>query len=121
MKIFLRPAFLIPFALLLLHQVGQYFFGWRLPFIDSYFDPFAAMLVLLTFLLFERRLLYRAGDDYVLSIFEIVVATVVVFCIGEFVFPYLKSDFIYDPLDGIAYLCGSVYFYLFLNRSNSAV
>ena len=121
MKLFLKPAFLIVFLLLVLHQIGQYFLGWRLSFIDDYLDPFAAMPVLLTFLLFERRLLYRAGSDYVLSIFEIILATLIVFLVSEFLFPYLKSAFVRDYYDGLAFLCGSLYFYLFLNRPNTAV
>ena len=99
----------------MLHQVAEKIFAYHIPFLDNYLDPFLCTPILLTFLLFERRVFFRQGSTFILSTLEIIVATIVMTCVSELLFPYLSPRFTADWYDVIGLLLGSVYFYFFIN------
>jgi hypothetical protein len=120
MRTLTQPAFVLAFTVFLLHQTVEKIFAYHIPFFDNYLDPFLCTPVMLTFLLFERRVFFKQGDTFILSILEIIVATIAMICISEILFPYFSSQFTADWHDGIGLSLGSVYFYCFINvRSNS--
>jgi len=119
MAAFKNIAFLLAFFAFLLHQIVEKILDVHFSFLDSYLDPFLCIPIMLTFLLFERRVFFRQGNTFVLSSLEIIVATIVMICISELLFPYLSSQFTADWHDAIGMFCGSVYFYFFINvRTN---
>ncbi len=120
MKTLLHPAFILVFIIFLLHQVAEKIFAYHIPFFDNYLDPFLCTPIMLTFLLFERRVFFKEGEGFILSVLEIIVATIGMICISEILFPYLSSQFTADWHDGIGLSLGSLYFYFFINvRLNS--
>jgi len=113
-----HPAFILVFSVFLLHQTVEKIFDYHIPFLDNYLDPFLCTPIMLTFLLFERRIFFKQGNVFVLPILEIVVATVAMIGISELLFPYLSSQFTADWHDGLGLSLGSVYFYCFINVSS---
>lgn len=105
-----RPSVLfLGCALLLgLHQLTQYGLHWRLPAADNWLDPLLAMPLLLTLLVWERRLLFRRGPHYRLSLTEIVLATGYVALLSEWLFPLLSDRFTADPWDLLAFAAGAL-------------
>lgn len=124
MKTLLQPAFLFVFIVFLLHQFVEKILNFHVPILDNYLDPLLCTPIMLTFLLFERRVFFRQGGTFTHSRLEIFVATICIICISELLFPYLSPKFTADWLDVVGMLCGSLYFYFFINvplqvRSNS--
>ena len=111
-----NPAFWAVFTLFLLHQAAEKIFAFRVPFLDSYADPFLGTPVLLTLLLWERRQLFKAGTSFTFSVLETAVAAGFLMLISEGLFPYLSDNFTADVWDLVAILLGTVYFYVFINR-----
>ena len=98
-----------------MHQVFQKVLHQPIPFADHYLDNLLVTPILLTFLIVERRILFRRGASYHLSPFEIILATVLIALICELLFPYLSSDFVTDWLDLVFYAAGSLIFYFAIN------
>lgn len=86
-----------------------------MPFADDYLDNLFITPILLTFLVVERRLLFKKGKNYSLSALEVVMATVLIALVCELLFPYLSRDFVTDWLDLLFYAAGSIIFYFFIN------
>jgi len=103
----------------LLHQLLQYGFGFSIPFVDSYLDPFIAPIVLLGAWQFERNWwLKKKAIPSRLYLVEVIALTIYVALVGEFIFPLLSSKFYYDPFDFLAYAFGGITFQILLNRSD---
>jgi len=120
MKTLRHPAFLLVFAIFIIHQIAEKIFAYHIPFFDNYLDPFLCTPIMLTFLLFERRVFFKQGDTFIFSILEIIIATIAMIFISEVLFPYFSSQFTADWHDGIGLSLGSMYFYFFINaRLNS--
>lgn len=115
MAILKSPVFIVCCVLFLLHQVLQKVLGVALPGIDPYLDSFLAMPILLTLLLAERRVLFKKGASYCLTILEILIATLFVALVAELLFPALSDRFTADWWDVVAYGLGSVLFYTTIN------
>ena len=116
MKTLKSPLFIISSLLFLLHQVVQHLFKLSLPLADHYLDNLLAMPIILSLLLAERRYLFRRGIAYQLSLLEIVLATLYVGVISEWLFPLLSDRFTFDPLDFLFFLAGAGIFYLVHNK-----
>lgn len=106
------PLFIVSIALFLLHQVLQHLLKISLPLADRYLDNLLAMPIILSLLLAERRHLFRRGNSYQLSWLEIVLATLYVSAISEWLFPVLSKRFTFDPLDFVFFFGGAGIFYL---------
>lgn len=116
MKVLKSPVFIICCVLFVLHQLLQKGLEISLPFIDSYLDNLLAMPIILTFLLVERRILFRRGKGYRLSAMDVVLATIYIVVIAEVVFPLLSDNFVTDWRDVIFYSLGSLIFWFTINR-----
>lgn len=115
MLIIRSPVFIICCLLFLLHQFLQKVLHYTVPLVDSFLDSFLAMPILLTLLVAERRLIFRRGSSYCLSIPEIIAATLLIAFIAEVVFPALSKRFTADWFDVLAYVLGSTLFYFTIN------
>jgi hypothetical protein len=93
----------------------QLFFDFRTDPFNSYLDAFLAMPIILTFLLWERRYLFKWHQYTRLTILEISIATIFVSFISELIFPLMSEDFIADWLDVLFYFLGSLVFYITIN------
>jgi hypothetical protein len=110
------PVFITCCLLFVLHQILQKVAGIAMPFFDAYLDTFLAMPIMLTLLVIERRLLFRRGKQYRLSVLEAIIATLFVALISEVVFPALSSRFTADWRDVVAFSLGTVLFMATTNR-----
>jgi hypothetical protein len=110
------PLFLILLLIFILHQFSQYIFKLQLPFLNNYLDNFLAMPVILTLLLAEKKYIYKQ-KELKLSMLFIILATLYVAFVTEWLFPLLSERFTTDWLDLVFYSLGSVFFYLFMNKT----
>jgi putative effector of murein hydrolase LrgA (UPF0299 family) len=115
MAILKSPVFLICCALFVLHQFLQKVLGVAVPGIDPYLDSFLAMPILLTLLVAERRVLFKRGETYCLTVLEILITTLFVAVVAELLFPALSDRFTADWWDVLAYGLGSILFYFTIN------
>ena len=116
MALLRSPVFVICLLLFIGHQVLQLGFKMRIGWMDNYLDNLVAMPVILTLLTFERRWLFKKGDQYCLPIIDVVIATVYIIVIAEIVFPLLSPRFTGDWYDILFYIAGSLLFYFTINR-----
>lgn len=114
-RILRSPVFLISCLLFLVHQLLQKVLEIKLPAIDAYLDSFLLMPILLTFIVVERRWLFRSGSGYCLKLLDIVIATLFIAFVAELVFPALSPRFTADWWDVLAYALGSALFYFTIN------
>ncbi|WP_224996045.1 hypothetical protein [Cesiribacter sp. SM1] len=119
MKILKSPFFIVCCVLFLLHQLLQKGLGISFAYLDSYLDTLLAMPIVLTLLIAERRVLFRRGDNYRLTVLDVVVATFFIVVVSEVVFPAFSDRFTPDWLDVVCYVLGSILFYFFINPGSS--
>ncbi len=115
MAILKSPVFLLCCFLFALHQFMQKVLQLTVPVADAYIDSFLLMPILLTFLVAERRILFKRGATYCLSVLEIIIATFFIAIVAELIFPALSQRFTADWLDVLAYALGSTLFYFVIN------
>lgn len=115
-KLLYSPVFIICCILFVGHQLMQQVFEIRIPLADNYLDNLLATPILLTLLVVERRMFFGYGSQYVLSVLEVIIATLFIAIVGEFLFPYLANEFTFDWLDFLFYFLGSGIFYATLNK-----
>jgi hypothetical protein len=115
MRILRAPVFILCCSLFIIHQVLQKGLHQSIPFADDYLDNLLITPILLTFLIVERRILFRRGASYQLTPFEVIMATILIALVCELLFPYLSSDFVTDWLDLVFYAAGSLIFYFTIN------
>lgn len=116
MNVLKSPVFIICCLLFALHQLLQKGLHISLPLIDNYLDNLLAMPIILTFLLVERRILFRRGKGYRLSAMDVVMATVYIVVIAEVIFPLFSDNFVTDWRDVIFYALGSLIYWFTINR-----
>ena len=107
MPLFLSPFFIACCTLFVLHQVLQLAFGIYIPLVHAYLDNLLSMPIILTLLVAERRYLFKRGVHYQFSFAEVVIATVYVSVVSEFLLPLLSNRFVYDPVDFVFYFLGT--------------
>ncbi|MGI8601197.1 MAG: hypothetical protein ACR2KB_18225 [Chitinophagaceae bacterium] len=113
---FLRsPLFLICLLVFILHQVSQYIFKIPLPFLNNYLDNFLAMPVILSLLLAEKKYIYKQKDQK-LSLIFVIIATLYIALVTEWLFPFLSERFTTDCYDLVFYSLGSVFYCFFMNK-----
>ena len=115
MQILRAPVFIVWCVLFILHQVLQKWLQKPIPFADDYLDNLLITPILLTFLIVERRVLFKRSSTYYLSPLEVTMATVLIALVCEILFPLLSPDFVTDWFDLIFYGAGSLVFYFFIN------
>lgn len=115
MSILKSPVFIICCVLFLLHQLLQKVFNIAMPLIDQYADVLLAMPIILTLLVLERRLLFRRGNNYRLTILEVVIATLFVAFVSEVLFPAFSDSFTGDWLDVLFFAIGAAVYYFTIN------
>ena len=115
---FLLVRFSISFWVILIlfvaHQLLQYVVGLPIPYVDSYFDPFACAVLGLSIFLWERNVLWRANQKR-LGIGETIIVTLILAVLSEEVFPLLSDRFYRDVMDYLAFAVGGVFFYFLIN------
>lgn len=112
---FLRsPLFIICLLIFILHQVSQYIFKIQIPFLNNYLDNFLAMPIILTLLLAEKKYIYKQKDQK-LNLSFVILATIYVALVTEWLFPLLSDRFTTDWTDLIFYALGCFFYYLFMN------
>ena len=121
MRILLSPVFIFCLSIFLLHQLLQKGFQIHIPIADRYLDAFLAMPVILTFLLAEKRWLWKKNTSYRLTPLTIAIATVYIIVIVEVIFPWLSTKFTTDWLDIICYIAGSLLFHFTINQPDREV
>ncbi len=117
MKLLLHPLFICCALAFIIHQVLQKILGveWRLA--DLYLDSLLAMPIILTLWLVERRILFKKGADYTLSVQQVTIATLYIFIVSNILFPIFSARFTRDWIDGLFYMAGSALFYYTINNS----
>lgn len=101
-------------AIFLIHQLLQKGFQVTLPFLDAYLDMYLIMPLILPLIHLERILIWKTGFKYKLSILDIIVATLVIGCISEFLFPLLSERATGDLYDFVPLILGSITYYVFM-------
>ena len=107
MKHLLHPFFLTCLLLVLLHQALQKIWGIHLGFISNHVDNFLCMPIVLSLWKAERELIFNKGEDYRVSVFEIIAITIYISIIAEIVFPYFSNSFYGDWMDVVFYFSGA--------------
>ena len=110
----LSPYWWVCLGVFLLHQLVQKGFGIDIPVVHEYIDPLLAMPILLGALLVEREMFFGRPR---LTVVEVVLYTIILACIFEYLFPRWSRAFYYDPIDFIFYGLGAVIFYFLINPS----
>ena len=121
MKVLKSPLFIVCMVLLALHQFQQYVLKLSVPVADAYLDNLLAMPILLFLLVAERRLLFKRGAYYQLSMAEVVLATLYVSVISELLFPLLSSRFVFDWMDFLFFFIGAAIYYFSVNNNRAAL
>jgi hypothetical protein len=118
MKILKSPVFLICCILFIAHQALRLINDQPIPLVDPYLDTLLAMPIILTFLLFERRYIFKWKNYVRLTGLEIILATLLIAFVSEVVFPALSDEFTGDWMDVLFYFAGSAIFYFTINPRN---
>lgn len=116
MKLLRRPVFLICCTIFIIHQIMQKVLDITYSYADSYLDSLLAMPIILSLLVVERQYLFKKGEGYLLTLQEVIIATLFVAFVAEVIFPVLSEKFTGDWLDLLFYGLGSVLFYLTINK-----
>lgn len=106
-----RPLFLISAILFVIHQVLEKLFEIHIIWADNYLDMLVLMPILLTGYTIEKKYFNRSREKEVTNL-EIVVLTIIVGFISEWLFPYLSPRFTIDAKDFLFLWFGSAAFYL---------
>jgi predicted membrane channel-forming protein YqfA (hemolysin III family) len=73
------------------------------------------MPIILTLLLAEKKYIFKQKHQK-LSLLFIILATLYVAAITEWLFPLLSDRFTSDPVDLLFYSLGSAFYYFFMNK-----
>lgn len=111
------PVFVVCCITFVIHQLTEKHFRIAVPAADNYLDNFLATPILLTLLMVERRILFGRGHLYTLASGEVVLATLIISVVGEWLFPLLSSNFTFDWLDFLFYTLGSCLFWYGINSA----
>ena len=107
--------FVIAVLILVLHQVWERIFHIHVAFLDNFLDPVLLMPITLHLLLWEKRMLFKRGVNYVFSPLELLLYFVLISIVCEYLFPRWNSYFIADFRDVICYGIGTVLFMIYFN------
>ena len=107
MKALKSPLFIVSCVLFLVHQLLQHSFKVPVPFADAYLDNILAMPIILTLLVAERRCLFNRGVAYNLSLQEVLLTTADISLVSEYLFPFLSTRFVTDPMDFVFFFAGT--------------
>jgi len=105
--------FLFSTVVLISHQIIEKSLNIPVPLLDNYGDDFFAMPFILTLFLVEQYLWKRRTTR--LSIFEIIVFTLLFGIFFEFLVPFLNQNYTTDYWDFLAYSLGSIAFHVLIN------
>ncbi len=108
--------FCIFMIIFLIHQITQKVLGISFPLLDNYLDPLLFMPIILNFILWERRYLFKKGSDYTLPIPHVLILWICLSILTEYFFPRWNSGFTADILDVCCYGLGTLFFLLFMNK-----
>ena len=109
---FKTPLFGASSILFLLHQLLQWGLKINIPVADAYLDNLLVMPILLTLWLAEKIWLFKAPHHYQLTLLEVIMATVYVLLVTEWLFPLISSRFTFDAWDIPITIAGSVIYFL---------
>lgn len=121
MQILRNKAWLSCVGLLIIHQILQKIFAWKVVILDNYLDAFLSIPILMGLILEERQFLInkffgrKRQIKYHFSAIEIIVSTLFFALIFEEGFPRWSPHFTKDYWDYLAYFSGALIFYRFIN------
>lgn len=121
MEVLRRPLFLISVTLFAIHQVLQGLLKIKIPFADAYVDNILLMPIVLTLWLAEKRVLFKKEKGHALSPTEIIMVTLYMLLITEWIFPLLTTRFTTDAWDVVFTAAGSLFYYLSAQSYTKAV
>lgn len=120
MKIILNkigtPWFIIVVVIAIAHQLFEKVLDIHFAFIDSFIDPLLLMPILLHLLLWEKRILFKRGAQFVFSTLQLFLYFVLVSLIAEYFFPIWDTGFTSDIWDIVCYGIGTLIFAIFFNN-----
>jgi hypothetical protein len=114
MEVLQRPFFIICVVLFGLHQLLQWGLKIPIPIADAYLDNILLMPIVLTLWLAEKRILFKKAKGYELSPLEIIMATIYILLITEWIFPLMTTHFTTDAWDVFFTAIGSLLYYFWL-------
>ena len=106
-------SFYIPFCLFLIHQLLQKALKISFVPIDYYLDPLCLAPLVLHAVSIERAYFFNQKK---LSVLDIIMITIVLATVSEFVFPYLSDQFHQDWVDFLMIFGGSIWFLVTRNK-----
>ncbi len=109
----------VVFSLFLIHQITEKIFDFHIAFFDSFLDPFLSIPIILGIHLTERRLIFERNINFKLPLFEVLVITIFLSLVFEFIFPKYFEGFYSDPLDFVSYGLGTLFFWFFMNKEST--
>jgi len=110
-----QPWFVITLCIAALHQLLQKVGQFSVPLLDHYLDPLLLMPILLHLILWEKRIVFRKGNSYVLPLNYMAIILVVVSFVVEYLFPKWSTDFTADYYDILCYIIGTLTYAFFFN------
>ncbi len=120
MKTLLHPVFWGACGILILHQVLEKYYQIAIPFADNYLDDFLAMPIILTIFWTEQRVLWK-NIKHPLTIFQVTIFTFAFSIFFEEILPNFNANYTKDYWDYLAYILGSICFYLTINKASYTV
>ncbi len=112
----LRPWLIILLLIGLSHQVSEKIFYINFRLVDNYLDPLLLMPVILHLCLWEKRVLYKKGNEFTFTTIQLVVYFVFISIVSEYFLPKWKPGFTSDIWDVFCYGVGTLFFAIFLNK-----
>ena len=105
------PLFISCSILFLIHQLLQKILIVNTGVIDAYLDNLLAMPIILTLLQAERYMLSGMHSKSRLNQMELIMSTLYISLSSELLFPILSPTFTADPIDVVAYCCGTLLYW----------
>ena len=102
-------------AVFALHQVLQYVFHIRIPFLNNYYDMFAFGVMLPSLYLAEKHFFRPGKPERRVSPVELLAIAIVATFATEVIYPAFSGNFTGDLADVPAFLAGAAFFVWFVN------
>lgn len=103
-------------VILILHQFLQHYWGFPLPFLDSYLDPFILGAIMPYFILWEHRLLWKKDRKFILPLWHIFTIFLILSILSELVLPAIREGYTQDIWDVLSIGVGVAWYTIFLNK-----
>lgn len=116
MSVFKNPFFILPCLLFWINQYLEKIQEIYIPLVNSYFDDFLAMPVVLGITLQIYHWIHPLKKRFIFTPLQILVAVLYFSVIFEGLLPLVSEVYIRDLWDILYYLLGAVWFYFLINK-----